>query len=181
MKIDILALLLSLSALAISTGCGSASGTASNAPSPAANSAANINASQYKLTDEPEGAVGVIAARESSQDGAPLVLVGRIGGAANPWIDGRAAFTLLDASMSVVAEGEDDGDGELCMGDCCATERLDCTTLVKVVDAQGRLVPVDSRKLLGLKESDMVVVKGTAKKDKNGNFVMLAKGVYIRN
>ena len=177
MKIDVLVLLLALSTLAVSTGCGSASGTASKAPSPAA----NIDASQYKLTDEPEGAVGVIAARESSEDGAPLVLVGRIGGAANPWIDGRAAFTLLDASMSVVAEGEDSGEGELCMGDCCATERLDCTTLVKVVDAQGQLVPVDSRELFGLKESDMVVVKGTAKKDKSGNFVMLAKGLYIRN
>lgn len=178
MKIDVLALLLSLSAIAVSTGCGSASGTASNVPVPAA----NVDATQYTLSDEPDGAVGVIAARESSEDGEPLVLVGRIGGAANPWIDGRAAFTLLDASMSVVAEGEDSGEeGELCMGDCCATERLECTTLVKVVDAQGQLVPVDSRKLFGLKESDMVVVKGTAKKDKSGNFVMLARGVFIRN
>ena len=42
-------------------------------------------------------------------------------------------------------------------------------------------MPIDSRKLLGLKESDMVVVQGTAKKDENGNFVMLAEGVYIRN
>ena len=177
MKIDILTILLSLSALVASTGCGSASGTASSEPSPAA----NIDGTQYTLSDEPDGAVGVIAARESSKDGDPLVLVGRIGGAANPWIDGRAAFTLLDASMSVVAEGEDSAEGELCMGDCCATERLECTTLVKVVDAQGQLVPVDSRKLFGLKESDMVVVKGTAKKDKSGNFVMLANGVFIRN
>ena len=177
MRIDILALLFSLSALAVSSGCGSAAGTSSQTPSPAA----NIDAGQYTLSDEPEGAVGVIAARESSEDGEPLVLVGRIGGAANPWIDGRAAFTLLDASMSVVAEGEDSGKGELCMGDCCATERLECTTLVKVVDAQGQLVPVDSRELFGIKESDMVVVKGTAKKDKSGNFVMLARGVFIRN
>ena len=177
MRIDILTLLLSLSTIAVSTGCGSASGTSSNVPGPAT----NVDASQYTLHDEPDGAVGVIEARESSEDGESLVLVGRIGGAVNPWIDGRAAFTLLDASMSVVAEGEDSGkEGELCMGDCCATERLECTTLVKVVDAQGRLVPVDSRELFGLKETDMVVVKGTAKKDKSGNFVMLAKGVFKR-
>lgn len=160
------------------TGCGNS--TQSTAIASHA-TAINIDGSKFLLDEEPAGAVGVIAARESAEDGEPLVLVGRIGGSANPWIDGRAAFMLLDASMSVVAEGEEDSaEGELCMGDCCATERLGCTTLVKVVDEQGRLVPVDSRKLLGLREADMVVVQGTVKKDKSGNFVMLAKGVYVR-
>lgn len=142
--------------------------------------AASVDGSQFLLAEEPDGAVGVIAARESAVDGTPIVLVGRVGGAANPWIEGRAAFVLLDASMTVVAEGEDSTEGELCTGDCCATERLTCTTLVKIVDASGQVVPVDSRKLLGLKESDMVVVQGTAKKDKSGNFSMLANHVFVR-
>jgi hypothetical protein len=163
--------------LPVLSGCGEA--TQSNAVT-ASTTPIEIDSSKFLLSEEPAGAVGVIAARESAEDGKPLVLVGRIGGAANPWIDGRAAFTLLDASMSVVAEGEDSADGELCMGDCCATERINCTTLVKVVDAQGKLVPVDSRKLLGLNESDMVVIQGNAKRDKSGNFVMLATGVFIR-
>lgn len=165
-----------LTGAAMSIGCGSAT----ESPAAASSSVANIDASQYRLEAEPDGAVGVIAARESADDGAPIVLVGRVGGSARPWVDGRAAFTLLDASMSVVAEGEDSGEDELCTGDCCALERQGCTTLVKVVDSQGKLVPVDSRELLGLKESDMVVVQGTAQKDKTGNFVMLAKGVFVR-
>jgi len=176
MRTDLLALPL-IVGLVMSTGCG-ASPASSSQPSSAA---ANIDASQFTLAEEPDGAVGVIAARESAENGAPLVLVGRVGGSAKPWIDGRAAFTLLDASMDVVADGEDSEEGELCMGDCCATERLNCTTLVKVVDEQGKLVPVDARELLGLKESDMVVVQGTAKKDESGNFVMIARGVFIRN
>ena len=148
---------------------------------PATESAASdIDATRFLLDEEPDGAVGVIAARESAEDGEPLVLVGRVGGSANPWIDGRAAFTLLDASMTVVAEGGDSVEGELCTGDCCATERLACTTLVKVVDASGQVVRVDSRKLLGLKESDMVVVEGKAKKDQSGNFSMLANHVFVR-
>jgi len=160
------------------TGCGKSTQSTATA---AHATAINIDGSKFLLNKEPTGAVGVIAARESAEDGEPLVLVGRIGGSANPWIDGRAAFMLLDASMSVVAEDEEDlAEGELCTGDCCATELLDCTTLVKVVDNRGKLVPVDSRKLLGLKESDMVVVEGTAKKDESGNFVMLVKGVYVR-
>jgi len=175
MKAVALFLVLTVVSLPFISGCGSATeSTAIAAPE------VNIDGSQFLLGEEPDGAVGVIAARESAEDGEPLVLVGRIGGAANPWIDGRAAFTVLDASMSVVAEGEDSDEGELCMGDCCATERLNCTTLVKVVDAVGNLVPVDSRKLLGVNEADMVVVQGNAKRDKSGNFVMLAKGVYVR-
>lgn len=177
MKFELSAVMVIASALATSTGCGTAPASSSQRSTPAA----NIDASQFKLAEEPDGAVGVIAARESVEDGAPLVLVGRIGGSAKPWIDGRAAFTLLDASMSVVDEGEDSEAGELCIGDCCATDRLNCTTLVKVVDEQGRLVPIDSRELLGLKESDMIVAQGTAKKDDSGNFVMLARSVFIRN
>jgi hypothetical protein len=107
-------------------------------------------------------------------------MVGRIGGTANPWIDGRAAFTVLDASMTVVAESEDMAEGAICTEECCDAERATCTALVKIVDPQGSLVSVDSRQLLGVKESDMVVVQGRAQKDDKGNFVMLADRVYIR-
>ncbi len=179
MRSFVLMAFLSAVSLPYITGCGKSTQSTATA---AHATAINIDGSKFLLHEEPAGAVGVIAARESAEDGKPLVLVGRIGGSAKPWIDGRAAFMLLDASMSIVAEGEEDlAEGELCTGDCCASELLDCTTLVKVVDEQGRLVPIDSRKLLGLKESDLVVVQGTAKKDENGNFVMLAKGVYVRN
>ncbi|TWT86716.1 hypothetical protein Mal64_35450 [Pseudobythopirellula maris] len=164
-------------AATLSVGCGSATGSSASAPT----AATKVDASRYTLAEEPEGAMGVIDARDSVEDGASLVLVGRVGGAANPWVDGRAAFTLLDPSMSVVANGEDSGSSELCLDDCCAVDRQKCTTLVKVVDATGKIVPVDSRELFGLKVSDMVVVKGTAQKDRSGNFVMLASGVYIRN
>ncbi len=169
--------ILALLSLPFAVGCGtSADSVATAAHTPAV----NVDGSKFLLTEEPEGAVGVIAAREEAEDGKPLVMVGRIGGAANPWIEGRAAFTLLDASMNVVAVGEDSVEGEICTGDCCATERLACTALVKVVNAEGQLIAVDSRQLLGVKEADMVVVEGRAQKDKSGNFVMLANRLYIR-
>jgi hypothetical protein len=168
------ALILAIAPLLVGlSGCGSSPATEPQAT--------NFDGTQFLLGEEPEGAVGVIAARESALDGAPLVLVGRIGGAANPWIEGRAAFTLLDASMTVVADGTESAAGQICTDDCCASERLACTTLVKVVDANGEVVPVDARKLLKLKESDMVVVQGTVKKDKTGNFTMLANRLYVRN
>ena len=169
------ALLMSVAVIAI-TGCGSSS------PSEQAISVTPVavDGSKFILAEEPEDAIGVIDARESAEDGAPIVVVGRIGGAANPWIDGRAAFTMIDASKALVSEGEDDEEGELCTGDCCATERAGCTTLVKVVDADGKLVAADSRQLLGVAENDMIVVRGKAQKDESGNFVVLAEGVYVR-
>lgn len=140
----------------------------------------SFDASKYVIAEEPDDAIGVIAARESAKNGEPVVIVGRIGGATNPWIDGRAAFTLLDASMTAVANGTNSGTNEICMDDCCAKERTACTTLVKVVDQNGRVLPADTRKLFGVAENDMVVVRGVASKDENGNFVVLADGVHVR-
>lgn len=159
------------------TGCG---GSSSAEISSEAITPASFDGSKYVLTEEPDGAVGVIAARESAEDGDPIVVVGRIGGAANPWIEGRAAFTLLDASKSIVAEGTDSGDAELCTGDCCALERAACTTLVKVVDETGRVLAIDSRQLFDIAANDMVVVRGIVNKDKSGNFVVLADGLHVR-
>lgn len=168
--------LIMITAATVFTGCGSTSQLSETAHA----TATPIDGSKFLLADEPDDALGVIEARESAENGAPIVVVGRIGGAANPWVDGRAAFTLIDASMAVVAEGQESAEGEVCTGDCCAAERAECTTLVKVVDANGKLVVADSRQLLGVAENDTVVVRGKVNKDETGNFVVLAEGVYVR-
>jgi hypothetical protein len=173
----ILSYMVALVSVAMISGCGGSSianvGSLESAPAP-------VDGSKYVLAEEPDGAVGVIAARESASDGDPIVVVGRIGGATNPWIDGRAAFMLLDASMTVVADGADCVEGQICLDDCCAQERAGSTTLVKVVDASGRVLAADARQLLGVAADDMVVVRGNVSKDENGNFVVLADGVHIR-
>ena len=57
-----------------------------------------IDGTPFLLTSEPEGAQEVIAARESAADGDDVLVVGRIGGGANPWIEDRAAFKIVDNS-----------------------------------------------------------------------------------
>ncbi len=175
MKLTIQGFVLSLAA-SVLFGCG---GSSSADPTALATPAA-IKGQKYLLADEPDGAIGVIEARDSAKDGEPVVVVGRIGGAANPWIEGRAAFTLLDASMAIVAEGADNEEGEICLDDCCAEERGKCTTLVKVVDGDGKLVAADSRQLLGVSADDTVVVSGAASKDASRKFTVLAQGVFVR-
>jgi hypothetical protein len=165
--------------VALISGC--ADGPADRSRTAAAED--QIDGARYKLAEEPDDAIGVIEARQSATDSAPLTVVGRIGGTSSPWVDGRAAFTLLDASLVLVAEGTDAGDagdGQICTGDCCAAERAHATMLVKILGENGRVLEVDSRDLLGIAENDMVVVRGKAKKDKNGNVTLVADAVFVR-
>jgi len=141
----------------------------------------NLTAYQAKfsLTDEPEGAIGVLAAREKSKTDDTIVVVGRIGGTAKPWIEGRAAFVMADASIVTEETGHCE---EGCTDACCAhlKELKGFTALVKIVDEEGRTLPADARQLFAVSERDMVVVRGRAQRDDGGNLTILADGVYVR-
>ena len=141
------------------------------------NSQAAVEGAKYLASAEPIGARGVSAVRETAQDDDQVVVVGRIGGGIKPWIEGRAAFVLVDAAVQLACK-----EGETCSEGCacCAEDLADATALVKFLNAEGRIVPIDARKLLGVKELDAVVVQGTAKRDPSGNLTVLASGIYIR-
>jgi len=139
-----------------------------------------VDGSKFLLDSEPEDAHDVIAARVDAKDGDEIVLVGRIGGGPDPWIDGRAAFTIVDASLKPCNELEGD-DCPVPLDYCCETSDLSkATALVKVMDADGTLVKADARKLLNVKELATVVVQGKAHRDDAGNFIILATGVYVK-
>jgi hypothetical protein len=134
---------------------------------------------KFSLTEEPEGAVGVLAARETSKTGDIIVVVGRIGGSATPWIEGRAAFVMADASALV---GETGDCEEGCTKPCCAQskELAGFTALVKFLDDEGRPVAADARQLFEVSEQDTVVVRGRAQRDDGGNLTIIADGIYVR-
>jgi len=152
---------------------------APTATAPAA-SAPSVDGSKYLLQAEPEGASDVIAVREAAEDGADVLIVGRIGGGENPWVEGQAAFSIVDGSLKACSDIP--GDGCPIPWDyCCETHKLPTSTaLVKVVDANGDLVKADARELLKVKELSTVVVKGKAKRDDAGNLTILASGVYVK-
>ncbi len=135
---------------------------------------------KYVLTTEPDGAKDVIEVREAAGDNDEVVIVGRIGGDMNPWVDGRAAFKIVDPSLKACS----DIPGDACPKPwdyCCETDKLpEATALVKVVDESGDVVAADARELLNVTELQTVVVRGTAKRDDAGNLTVLAKGVFLR-
>ncbi|MBI84373.1 MAG: hypothetical protein CMJ81_14345 [Planctomycetaceae bacterium] len=145
-----------------------------------ATSASTVDGSKFLLTVDPGVANTVIEAREKSSDGDNVLIVGRIGGSQNPWIDGRAAFSIVDGSLKACSDIE--GDNCPTPWDyCCETSKLPtATALVKVVDGSGDLVKTDARELLQIKELSTVIVQGKAKRDDAGNMTVLANMVYVK-
>jgi hypothetical protein len=158
----------------VATGCG----RSSNSPAEGSGKGAPaVAGSSYRLSNEPVGAQDVKVARSSAKNDEEVVVVGRIGGDANPWIDGMAAFTIVDLARKPCEE-----DGCQVPWDyCCDLDDLpNSKAMVKVVDGQGQVVPTESRQLLGVKELQTIVARGKAKRDEAGNLTILASGVFVR-
>lgn len=167
--------------LALAAGLAIGCGRSDFAPAaPATSDAPDAATSEYLLQAEPLGAEGVEQVREAAADDEEVVVVGRIGGSENPWIEGRAAFSIVDPSLKACSDIE----GDTCPKPwdyCCETDKLPtATALVKVVDDAGELVGTDARELLDVKELSTVVVQGKAQRDDSGNLTVLAQDVYVR-
>ena len=144
------------------------------------NTKPSVDGTEFLLVVEPEGAQEVITVRESAADGDDVLIVGRIGGAADPWTEDRAAFTIVDNSLKACS----DIPGDKCpvpWDYCCERDKLaDSKALVKVVDEHGELVKADARDLLNVQELSTVVIQGKAQRDEAGNLTILAKGVFVK-
>jgi hypothetical protein len=159
-------------AVAFSTFIGCAQETPSTAISSATPSA-------YLVESEPAGAVGVGAARESAKDDETVVVVGRIGGSTEPFIDGMPVFTIVDPKLVHCADDE----GCPTPWDYCCTPVDEITknsATIQLVDGSGAPVSGDARELLGVKELSEVVIEGKADRDEAGNLAVLAQKVYVK-
>ena len=143
-----------------------------------------LNSTPYLLTAEPEGSLGVKAARESVKDQDPVVVVGRIGGGLNPWVQNRAAFQIVDPSLKACSDCE---EGESCSCKtpwdyCCESDKLPkAMALVQFADDQGNILKQDARSLFQLIELQTVVVQGVAQRDDAGNLTIVADKMYVKN
>lgn len=148
------------------TGCGSS-------PSPGS----QVVDAKYHLTDEPADAVEILDVKDQAKDGDAVVVVGRLGGGVKPWIDGRAAFLLVDTRILPTCN-----EGEKCDENCpsCAEAMLSASTMVKFLGDDGKVLPIDARNLLGVKEQQTVVVRGVANRDKAGNVTIAGEKIYVR-
>jgi len=154
---------------------GLIAGCAQEQAAPQANVAAE---SSYLVTVEPTGAKPVGEAREASNNEQEVTLEGRIGGSAKPFIDGLAAFTIVDPKVPYCSEEE----GCPTPWDYCCEQNAvkENIATIKVVDDAGNPLSQDARELLGVKELNSVVVHGVAQRDDDGNLSVLADQIYVK-
>ncbi len=142
----------------------------------AANKATELG-QQYVESSEPAGAISVGAARSPSATAGPIVLVGRIGGSKEPFVEGMAAFTIVDEKVPFCAPEENcPTPWDYC---CQQNEVKKNIAMVKIVDDQGNVVAYDARELVHVAELNRVVVTGTSETDDQGNLTVLARTVFI--
>lgn len=134
--------------------------------------------SQYLADTEPEGALPVGEARASIKDDQPVTLVGVIGGSSKPFVDGLAAFTIVDSKVPYCSADE----GCPTPWDyCCTQDQVKGNiATIKIVDDGGIPVATDARDMLKVKELSMVVVQGTAHRDDQGNLTVAASKIFVR-
>lgn len=171
MKSLVLNSLVALIATAVLPGCGQKDTTT------ATGSAADADQT-YLVVAEPQGAVPVGEARKSAGDDEEIVMEGRIGGSPKPFVEGIAAFTIVDPKVQYCADDEGcPTPWDYC---CNQNEVKDNIAMVKVVDEQGQPVAKDARELLGVKELKTVVVKGRTERDEEGNLAILATQIFVK-
>ena len=163
---------IALVALALAAaGCQS-----KDSSSPTAGSSQSDSA--FLAESEPAGAMPVGEARAKSEDGQEITLVGLIGGSSKPFVEGLAAFTIVDPKVPYCAADE----GCPTPWDyCCQTDAVkDNIATIKLVDESGKPIASSARDLLKVKELSTVVVKGKAKRDEQGNLTIAANQVFVR-
>ncbi len=158
-------------------------GCNNNAPPQAQSKTAgapSADGKKFLLASEPAGAKSVIDARKSGKNDEEIVVYGRIGGSQNPWVEQRAAFSIVDNTLKACSDIEGD-DCKTPWDYCCQTDLLPtATALVKFVDASGKMVAIDARELLDVKELQTVVIRGKAERSPEGNLTVLANGIFVR-
>lgn len=159
-------------------GCGGSNSAQTNSNEDK-QSGPSAEGEKYLLESEPPDAKGVIETLGAAKNEEEIVVIGRIGGQTNPWLEG-AAFLIVDEKLRPC--NEIPGDKCKVPWDyCCEPDLGKSRTLVKIVDESGKLVESDARKLIAVKELQTVVIKGKADRDEDGNLTVLASGLYVKS
>lgn len=117
----------------------------------------------FFLEKEPESPKDVSEVRKAGtiKVGDEVVLCGRVGGSKEPFVGGRAVFTLMGRGLKACNENPDDKCSKP-WDYCCETKAgiLANSVTVQVVDAKGQVLRTDLRGRRGLRELSEIVVVG---------------------
>ena len=135
---------------------------------------------RFYLASAPPSAQPVGAVVATAKDGDEVVVTGRVGGAKKVFIDGFAAFTIIDAIVPPCGVGKMD-DCKTPWDYCCdAPEVLAKNGLSVELVADGQPLRANARGFHGLDHLSTVVVTGKVARDSAGNVRVLASGLHVQ-
>lgn len=135
----------------------------------------------FFVDKQPEHAQDVSEARKAGtlKTGDAVVLRGRIGGSKEPFVAGRAVFTLVGRAIKACNEKPDDHCTQP-WDYCCDTpaDILANSVTVRVVDEKGNVLRTGMKGRRGLKELSEIVVIGRVASADGKAVVVNASSVY---
>ena len=138
---------------------------------------------QLVLPQEPAGAVSLTAAKQQlTNEPKPIVVAGRIGAKGiEPFLENKASFVLVEIPADDHAKkpGHDADNCPFCKKKQAGAPMA----AVQFLGADGKVIPIDSRKLFGLAKGNDVVVRGSAVFDPKLAIQVIqftADGIYVR-
>ena len=115
---------------------------------------------QLLLPAEPAGAVTPTAAKQKLTNAPqPVVLAGRVGARGmDPFLENKASFVLLEIPADDHAKkpGHDNDNCPFCK----KRQANAPMTAVQFLGADGKVIPIDARKLFGIQKGSDVVIQG---------------------
>ena len=131
---------------------------------------------RFLLATAPADAQDVGAVWQSAQAGADVAVRGVVGGTEKPFVEGLAAFTLVDPALKSCV-----GDDMGCKTPwdyCCVDPGTIAKNSVTVEFRDGtRPLAASPRGFHGLDHLKTVVVRGVVERDAQGNVTIVASGV----
>lgn len=135
------------------------------------------------LAEEPAGAVTLTAAKQKlTTTPQPVVIAGRIGAKGiDPFLADKASFSLLEIPTDdhAAKPGHKPDDCPFCKKRAANSP----VAAVRFLGADGKEIPVDARKLFGIKAGQDVVVRGTGVFDAKLGVAIIqvtADGIHVR-
>lgn len=172
-------LALTLAALIGLVACGAQPGSEDSTP--ADRQAGNQTATSalpegLLLAQPPAGALPLHQARAEAVAGQPIVFTGYIGGRTDPFVEGRALFIVADAEKAPACV--DDGCPTPWDACCVPGETITANSAtVRVVDNEGRILPLDLRGREGLEPGARVAVVGEVAQADANALIVNAQGI----
>lgn len=102
-------------------------------------------------------------ARESAKPGDAITVAGRVMGAQNPFVEGRAAFILGDPALLTPCNERPDDHCQTPWDNCCDSKenKKRGTATIQIVDAEGRVLKEPIEGVEGIAKLSRLVVSGT--------------------